>query len=124
MIRQERCSVVQSARYRPATEPLTRRATGGDLCRWKDDVTVIVEAKARIMSHLPGMAVEVKEHAGVAAVESLRRLASDFRPVRARLLDDLVNLLVRPNIVSEGHTTPTCTVIGDASVLREFVACP
>src|SRR5262249_30211144 len=62
-------------RSQSVTEPLTRRGTEGDLGRWKDDIPVIVEAKARIMRPLPGMAVEVKEHAGVAAVESLRRLA-------------------------------------------------
>ena len=91
--------------------PLSERQIEGDLCFWKDDVTVIVEAEARIVGHLPGMTVEVEERSCVAAVEGLRRLASDLGPVRARLLDDLVHVLARADIVREGDATPTGAVI-------------
>ena len=46
-------------------------------------MAIIVEAKAGTVGHIPWMAVEIKEHARVAAVESLRRLAGDLRPVCA-----------------------------------------
>src|SRR5215472_18966014 len=70
------------------------------------------------------MAVEIKEHARIAAVESLRWLAGDHRPVRACLFDDVVHLFAGANVVREGDATPTGAAIGDAGVLGEFVASP
>src|SRR5205814_5443499 len=90
----------------------------------KHDVAVLVEPEARVVGHLPRMAVEVEEHSRVAAVERLRRLACDLRPVRAGLLDHLVHLLARAEVVREGDATPAGAVVRDPAVLRELVASP
>ena len=59
------------------------------------------------------MAVGIAEHAGVAAVEGLRRLASDLRALGSGLLDDVVHPLARVDVVREGDTTPAGAAIRD-----------
>ena len=76
------------------------------------------------MGDFPGMAAEIEERARVAAVEGLRWLAYDFCAVRACLLDDLVYLFARANIVREDDATPTRAVVGDSGVFREFLPSP
>src|SRR5437588_11357172 len=104
--------------------PLRERRTEVDLRLWEDDVTVAIEAEARVMGHLPGMTVEVEERPRVAAVEGLRRLASNLRSDRTGPLDDLVHPLAGADVVREGDAAPTRTVIRDTGVLGEFVASP
>src|SRR3954451_2829484 len=97
---------------------------GGGLGAGEHDAAVIAELEAGVVSDLPRMAVEVAERAGVSAVERLRRFASYLRTVRARLLDDLVHLLARPNVVREDDAAPACAVIRDAGVRGQLLAGP
>src|SRR5438874_10398832 len=84
------CSLVL-ATAAGCSPPLTAGVSG--LGVGEDDVAVLVEAESRVVGHFPGMTVEVAERSRVAAVEGLRRLASDIRSVRAGLLDDLVHFI-------------------------------
>lgn len=58
----------------------TPSATGG-----KDDVAIVVQAKARVVRNLPGVAVEIAEDTRVTPVEGLRGLARDLGAVAAGL---------------------------------------
>src|SRR5205085_5357534 len=71
----------------------------------------------------PRVALGVDERGGVAAPEGRRRLPRDPRSGRTSLLDDRVDLVLRPGVVRERDAAPP-TAVGDAAVLRELVAPP
>src|SRR3954469_15194166 len=69
------------------------------------------------------MPVGVREHARVAAVEGLRRLARDRGAGLSSPLDDGRDLLAAPDVVRERDPAPAAGV-GDAAVLRALLTAP
>src|SRR3954462_4201301 len=84
--------------------------------RREDDAAVGAEAEAPGVGGLPSMAGESPEDAGVTAVERLGRFTRDASAAPARLLDDLVHLLPRSDVVREGDAAPAGAVVGDSRV--------
>src|SRR5437763_780590 len=90
----------------------------------EDDAPIRLETEPWVMRDLPRVPVEVAEDAGVAAVEGLGRFARDRGAVPARLLDHVVDLLARADVVRERDAAPARAVVWDAVVLRELLPPP
>src|SRR5437763_14709109 len=88
------------------------------------DVPVAVEAEAGIVRDLPRVPVEIPKRTGIAAVERFGRLARDLGAVQASLLDHLVDLRLRTDVVSQSDPAPARTVVGDPHVWAELLARP
>ena len=76
------------------------------------------------MRDLPGVTVEVTEHARIPAVERLGRLSRDLGARVPGRLDHVVHLVARPDVVRQRDPAPGGAVVGDARVGRELLAPP
>src|SRR3954447_16342791 len=86
----------------PPLRRIGRRSDGG-----QHEVSVVVEAEARVVRDLPRVPVEIAERAGVPAVERHRRLARDLRAVTTRLLEQVLHFLPRAHVMRERDSAPT-----------------
>ena len=75
------------------------------------------------MGDLPRMAIQVDEHAGVAAPEGLGARSRDRRAGPFGLLEDGIHLRGRADVVGERDAAPSARIV-DRAVLRERVAAP
>src|SRR5205814_906416 len=79
----------------------SQSVTGRSLCSnaGKDDVPGVVQAEAGVVCDLPRVPVEIAKSAGVSAVERVRGLVRDLGAARTSLLDHLVHLFLRTDVV-------------------------
>src|SRR5436190_7438108 len=103
--------------------PEARRSDGSGAGR-EDDAAVAAETEAGVVRDLPRMAVEVAEDAGVTAVERLGRFAGDRSAAPARVLDRVVDLLSRADVVRKRDAAPACAVVGDSRVCGQLRPLP
>src|SRR3954453_10245746 len=95
-------------RVKPRESSSDRSPALGDR---EDDVAVVVQAKARVVRDLPRMSVEIPESTGIPSVEGVSRLACDRGSILASLLDHVVDLIARADVVSQGDTAPARPIV-------------
>src|SRR2546427_557995 len=91
-----------------------RRSPSSSRRRAKSSAAVLARAKVRLGRDLPQGAIEVAAPARMAAIEGFCGLTDDLGAVTASLLNDVVALLVRPDVVGQGNPAPVRSLVDDA----------
>jgi len=92
---------------------------------WQHERAIACEREARVVRDLPRVTVGIDENAGVAAVERRLRPARDRRTETLSRRDELVDFVVRADVVRERDAVEaTSAALLKTTVGRELLATP